>query len=74
MIHGRQNDVRWYHLRGISRKHQKYFLSMKIPGLSFELPTLFPKYIFCNVATWTVWYDGVILSTVNVHFKFFDIF
>lgn len=52
---------------------KKYFLSIKILELSDELPTLFSKYIFCNVATWTVWYDGVILSTVNVHFKFFDI-
>ena len=52
---------------------KKYFLSMKILELSDELPTLFSKYIFCNVATWTVWYDDVVLSTANVHFKFFDL-
>ena len=50
---------------------KKHFLRMmKIPGLSDALPTLFSKYIFCNIATWTVWYDDVILSTTNDHFIF----
>ena len=71
-----QDKMMWggiiYVVATVNRK--KYFLSMKIHGLSDELPTLFSKYIFCNVATWTVWYDNVILSAANVHFKFFDIF
>ena len=54
---------------------KKHFLHMmKIPGLSDALPTLFSKYIFCNITAWTVWYDDVILSTANAHFIFFDIF
>ena len=73
MIDARQNGVRWYYLRVSTLNTKKYFLSIKILELSDELPTLFSKYIFCNVATWTVWYDDVVLSAANVHFKFFDL-